>query len=703
MCDVFLSHNSQDKPFVEALAKRLEDEAGLSVWLDKWELIPGEPWQEALEAALDQCQTYVVCLGRSGLGPWHNEELRLALRQRVANKNRRVIPVLLPGSQPDALKEAPAFLSGLLAVDFRQGLEDQEAFRRLVAGIKGRSPGRGEEQAGRDRQKLVELPQEIPEPAPLPTGSRIVHKPNPRFVGRKADLKALAEALKAGETMAIGQVAAATGLGGIGKTQLASEFVHRYGQYFSGGVFWLSFAEGTAIPAEVAACGRRDYLNLAPDFDELDLPTQVRLVKSAWRSPEPRLLVFDNCEEETLLAQWQPASGGCRVLVTSRRGHWARDLGGQALPLGLLSLTESVDLLQKHRPALGRAEAEAIAEEVGRLPLALHLAGSFLNRYQHTMTPGAYLKQLRDKSLLDHASLQGRGTTFSLTGHDLHVGRTFALSYDRLERADETDALALTLLGRAACFAPGEPIPRTLLAATIETEGDEEEAGFQREDALRRLVELGLLDVEEEGALLIHRLLAAFVERAEPEPAARQAVEKALLAEAIRLNKAGYPAPLLAWQPHLQAVTNIAQERGDELGAKLGDALGTHLGMVADYHGARAAYERALKIDEAAYGPDHPNVATYVNNLGLVLQALGELAEARAAFERALKIGEAVYGPDHPNVATYVNNLGLVLKDLGELAEARAAFERALTIFEQVLGPGASLHANCREKSDPGR
>jgi tetratricopeptide (TPR) repeat protein len=59
-------------------------------------------------------------------------------------------------------------------------------------------------------------------------------------------------------------------------------------------------------------------------------------------------------------------------------------------------------------------------------------------------------------------------------------------------------------------------------------------------------------------------------------------------------------------------------------------------------------------------------VATIVNNLGLGLKDLGELQEARKCFERALKIDEAVYGPDHPVVATRVNNLGGVLKDLGE-------------------------------------
>ena len=91
------------------------------------------------------------------------------------------------------------------------------------------------------------------------------------FVGRETALLQLATLLQDGDTAAIGQIAAATGLGGIGKTQLASEFVHRYGQFFAGGVCWLSFADAAAIPAQVAAIrqgrelGRHDGMLL--EFD----------------------------------------------------------------------------------------------------------------------------------------------------------------------------------------------------------------------------------------------------------------------------------------------------------------------------------------------------------------------------------------------------------------------------------------------------
>jgi len=140
----------------------------------------------------------------------------------------------------------------------------------------------------------------LPDHAPLPAGSRMPLSRNPLFVGRAADLQKLAAALTGGETVAIRQIAAATGLGGIGKTNLATEFVHRYGQFFAGGVFWLSFADPGSIPAEIAACGSAGGLNL-PGITGLELPDQVRRVQQAWPYLERALAIF-----ETLLGNEHP-------------------------------------------------------------------------------------------------------------------------------------------------------------------------------------------------------------------------------------------------------------------------------------------------------------------------------------------------------------------------------------------------------------
>src|SRR3954447_26451273 len=98
--DVFLSHASTDKPLVEELARRLARE-DLRPWLDKWNLIPGTAWQPAVERALSEWAACAVVIGPGELGPWHHEEMRLAISRRVGEGDRgrafRVIPVLLPG------------------------------------------------------------------------------------------------------------------------------------------------------------------------------------------------------------------------------------------------------------------------------------------------------------------------------------------------------------------------------------------------------------------------------------------------------------------------------------------------------------------------------------------------------------------------------------------------------------------------------
>jgi hypothetical protein len=145
---VFLSHSSADKPAVEELARRLAKE-GIQAWLDKWHLIPGNPWQRDIEKALAESETCAVFVGPSGFGPWQNEEMRAAIDWRVRNSNRRfrVIPVLLPGAERSERSSLPTFLAATTWVEFHDSLDDPAAFHRLVCGIRGLEPGAGPGQA----------------------------------------------------------------------------------------------------------------------------------------------------------------------------------------------------------------------------------------------------------------------------------------------------------------------------------------------------------------------------------------------------------------------------------------------------------------------------------------------------------------------------------------------------------------------------
>jgi CHAT domain-containing protein/Tfp pilus assembly protein PilF len=108
---------------------------------------------------------------------------------------------------------------------------------------------------------------------------------------------------------------------------------------------------------------------------------------------------------------------------------------------------------------------------------------------------------------------------------------------------------------------------------------------------------------------------------------------------------------------------------------------------MGEYTDARPLHERALAIDEAQLGPDHPLTATSLNNLAILLESMGEYTEARPLYERSLAIREAQLGPDHPSTATGLNNLAGLLESMGEYTEARPLYERSLAIREAQLGP----------------
>ncbi|MBD2560993.1 MULTISPECIES: GUN4 domain-containing protein [Nostoc] len=133
--DVFLCHNSKDKPEVIEIAHELTRQ-GIKPWLDKWELRPGLAWQVLLEEQIENIKSAAVFVGSSGLGPWQSTEMRAFLNEFVERKCP-VIPVLL-GNTPQQPK-LPIFLRGHTWVDFRT---DTEAMEQLIWGITGKPPER---------------------------------------------------------------------------------------------------------------------------------------------------------------------------------------------------------------------------------------------------------------------------------------------------------------------------------------------------------------------------------------------------------------------------------------------------------------------------------------------------------------------------------------------------------------------------------
>lgn len=564
----------------------------------------------------------------------------------------------------------------------------------------------------------------LAEPGPLLPSSHVPRR-NARFVGREAPLMKIAKAFRGGAKKD-NRVVIISGIAGIGKTQLAVEFAHRYGRYFDGGVYWLNFGEEGNPESDVVKCGRNMVLH--PEFGKLELADQLALVQRAWQAATPRLLVFDDCRTEALLEKWLPNFGGSQVLVTSWKSNWI--VKAKKVPIRELTAPESERLLADLVPHLGEDTAAELAEELGYFPLALWMAGSFLRTHAEFVGAREYLRELRELG-------PGR--------YQLAVGRNFILSYRRL-KDDRRDQLAISLMQRAACFAPDEPIPWRLLAKTM---GDDEHgppqlpAPVDVAQALRRLEELGLMRLTSGGNPLLHRLVANSVmhvaEEEQTAAAARDSVERAIALEAQRVNDEDLPSTLVLWQGHLRYIAENAERKSSKNAGKLLNELGQHLHELGNFEQARLACERAAAVDELVFGPEHQKVARDLNSLGLVLLDQGQYAEARQtleralainrrvygnnhhavaedtnalglvyrisgeysaakdAFEQALAIDEAVYGPEHPDVAVRVNNVGMVLRELGDNGAAKSAFERALAIDEAVYGkdhPRVALRIN---------
>lgn len=566
------------------------------------------------------------------------------------------------------------------------------------------SPDRGELEEA--RRRLGELPlEDVPDrAATLPPGSVMRLRPNSRFVGRHEDLKAIASNLKAGDTTAIGEVmvAASGGLGGVGKTQLACEFVYRYGRFFHG-VYWLNFAESGSVPSQVAACGGSGRMELRRDFHTLQLEEQVRAVMSEWQNELPRLLVFDNCEDEDLLDTWLPPTGGCRVLVTSRRSSWDETPGVIELPLNVLSREESVELLRKYRPDLAAhsPELDAIADELGDLPLALDLAGRFLKRYRREVMPSAYLEAIRQPDLLEHRSLR-KARGISPTRHDMDVWRTFAVSYWRLDADDETDGTAMKLLARAARLSAGEPISDGLMAWTLEpheSNGDPPRPTMTFRDALDRLLELGLLERSGDRTQRMHRLVAAFALAEVPDDEAQAAVEAASSLAAGWAHREGQPARQETLLPHVRAVTDSAWGRADGMAASLCTALDLNLSQFGAYNEALPYAERAWAISVELYGSDDRDTLQRRSNLGMLFEGKKDRVQARAIYAEVLEAQEHRLGQDDPDVAATLNNLGASFARDDLYHKTLPLYRRALRIREEVWERNEADNSHRRENA----
>ncbi|ARV63221.1 hypothetical protein BZZ01_25320 [Nostocales cyanobacterium HT-58-2] len=132
--DVFLCHNTEDKPLVKEIGEHLIDKR-IIPWLDVWELRPGTSWQDTLEKQLKNIKSAAIFVGQSGIGPWQKVEIKGFILQFMERK-LPVIPVILRNCAETP--KIPPLLKDNIWVDFRD--KDSDPMERLIWGIKGIRP-----------------------------------------------------------------------------------------------------------------------------------------------------------------------------------------------------------------------------------------------------------------------------------------------------------------------------------------------------------------------------------------------------------------------------------------------------------------------------------------------------------------------------------------------------------------------------------
>src|SRR5450755_635431 len=364
---MFLSYAHEDESLRSELEKHLsllQRQGLVSTWQDR-RIMAGTDWAEAIDEHLNSASIILLLISADFLASdyCYGVEMQRALDRDKAGQ-ARVIPIIV---RPCDKKGAPFAHLQALPKDARAITawnNRDEAWTDVIAGI---------------RRMIEALPPLAvsTSPAALPPIWNVPYPHNPLFTGREELLTQLASTLHAGQPTALSQPQAISGLGGIGKTQLALEYAYRYrGDYQA--VLWAQADTRENLNSSYLAIAA--LLNL-PEKDEQESARVITAVKVWLQTHKGWLLILDNADDLALAHEFLPPSVGGYVLLTTRAqatGRFAHRLEVDTLSieLGALFLLHRggllpVDATLEQAKSDEAVKAKEICEALGGLPLAL--------------------------------------------------------------------------------------------------------------------------------------------------------------------------------------------------------------------------------------------------------------------------------------------------------------------------------------------
>ena len=551
-------------------------------------------------------------------------------------------------------------------------------FRQKLCEVFGKSPA---------ELGLVQLPLSLPH---APRVWTVPFTRNPFFTGREPLLALLHEQLSTVRMAALTQAQALYGLGGIGKTQTASEYAFRYGDEYTH-VFWTRAATRETLAA--------DFVKLAQllDLSEKDgqnQPQIVAAVKHWLAANDGWLLILDNADELSLAQEFLPTSHKGHVLFTTR--DQAAGVIAASVEVEELSPRDGTLLLLRWSKRLDRdaslnqaravdlAAAERIVKELDGLPLAIVQAGAYIQETGCSLTDYLNLYTTHRKVLLARRSRL-------MLDYPHTVATTWSLSFRRVEQQSP----AATYLLRLCAFLAPDAIPEELLMQDIAEADTVSEAeandSFKLNDALEVLRRYSLVRRNGDAHMLsIHRLVQIVLKEGMDPETQRTWAERTVQAVNAAFPEAGSGAGenQQYYLPHVQECAALITQYNlhSQEAARLLFRAGSFLYFHGFHSQSQALHQQALAIREKTLGPEHPGVAESFNALAMLARNQGDYKQAEALHQQALTIREKVLGPEHPETLESLNNLGVLYRTQRMYEQAELLLNRALNTYKRSLG-----------------